>query len=166
MSIAQALIAEYQLEMANTRKALERIPDAAWSWKPHPKSMSMGELASHIACIPAWGEITMSMDVFDLPADYKSPQFANVAELLKAFDDGVRACEAAIASASDTAMFAEWRMVMGGREIMRMPRVVVMRSMIFNHLYHHRGQLTVYLRLKDVPVPSIYGPSADEGKMG
>lgn len=164
--IAQSMLPEYRHEMANTRRALERVPDAAWTWKPHAKSMSMGELASHIASIPGWGEITMTMDVFELPAGFQPPFFATTAEVLAAFDNGVKACEACLAATTDAAMMAEWRMVMGGHEVMRMPRAAVMRSMIFNHLYHHRGQLTVYLRLKDVPVPSIYGPSADEGQMG
>lgn len=164
--IAQSLIGEYQHEMANTRKALERVPDAHWTWKPHAKSMSMGELASHIVAIPGWGEITMNMDVFELPAGYQPPVFANREELLAKFDDAVAKCAAAIAAGTDAAMMKEWVMHTGGHEIIRMPRVVVLRGMILNHLYHHRGQLTVYLRLKDVPVPSIYGPSADEGKMG
>lgn len=160
--IAQSLIGEYEYEMASTRKALERVPDAHWNWKPHAKSMSMGELASHIACVPSWGEMTMKLDVLDMPEGSKPPFYHDRAEVLAAFDQGVAEFGASLAKATDAAMMAEWVMKSGKVEFVRMPRVAALRAWIFNHLYHHRGQLTVYLRLKDIPVPSIYGPTADE----
>jgi uncharacterized damage-inducible protein DinB len=169
MSIAASMLPEFDHEMANTRKTLERIPDNKFDYKPHPKSMTFGALASHVALIPEWGAITVKEDDFDFapvgkPA-WSPPKITTNAELLKAFDKGVKELRAALESASDAAMMKQWSLKAGGKAIFTMPRVAALRSMIFNHAIHHRAQLGVYLRLNDLPVPGVYGPSADEGKM-
>jgi len=162
----QALLGEFDHEMANARRSLERVPDGKFDWKPHAKSMSMGVLASHIANIPQWAALTVESPEFDVnpPGGRPAPQpnFKTRAELLAAFDKNVPAARAAIAGASDQALMASWSLLNAGKPIFTMPRVAVLRTMILNHLIHHRAQLGVYLRLNDVPVPGMYGPSADE----
>ena len=169
MSIAQSLIPELDQEMAGTRKTLERIPEDKFDWRPHPKSFTMIGLATHIANMLGWGAITIKEDSFDyapvgaeayqeLPAESK-------AALLEKFDKGLAEFRAALTSASDEALMAQWSLLAGGNTIFSMPRIACLRGMIFNHLIHHRAQLGVYLRMNDVPVPALYGPSADEGAM-
>ncbi len=162
----QALLGEYDHEMANARKSLERVPDGKFDWKPHAKSMSMGVLASHIANIPQWAALTVESPQFDVnpPGGRPAQQLAckTSAELLAAFDKNVPAARAAIAGASDQVLLASWSLLNAGKPIFTMPRVAVLRTMILNHLIHHRAQLGVYLRLNDIPVPGMYGPSADE----
>jgi uncharacterized damage-inducible protein DinB len=169
MAINQALLGEFDHEMANTRRALERVPDAKFDWKPHTKSMSMGALASHVAFIPYWGKLTLETPTFDVnPPGGQSarpPELKTKADVLAFFDKSVPETRAAIAGASDESMMTPWSLLNGGKTIFTMPRVAVLRSMIMNHLIHHRAQLCVYLRLNDVPVPGLYGPSADEGNM-
>ena len=166
MRIADALLPEFDQEMANTRKCLERIPTAKFSYKPHPKSFDMGSLAVHIATVCDWGAITLAQDSFDYAPvgaePYKPPVAKDTAELLAMFDKGSKQFRAALAATDDGAFMKPWSLLAGGSTVFTMPRVAVIRSMIFNHLVHHRGQLTVYLRLNDVAVPGIYGPSADE----
>jgi uncharacterized damage-inducible protein DinB len=165
----QALLPEFDHEMANSRKALERVPDGKFDWKPHQKSMSLGQLAAHIASIPSWAAMTMTTPELDVrpvngPA-MQQPQFKTRAELLSFFDKSVGEARTAITTASDETLMAPWSLLSAGKPIFKMPRIGVLRGMIMNHMIHHRGQLGVYLRLNDVPVPSLYGPSADEGGM-
>ena len=168
MPISQALLPEFDQEMANTRKSLERVPDGKFAWKPHEKSMTMGRLASHCAEIPGWAIPTIQQDELDLAppgAPPFQPTVANTtAELLAIFDKNVAGARAALADVSDEHLMKTWSLLMTGRAIITMPRVAVIRGMVMNHLIHHRAQLGVYLRLNDVPVPATYGPSADEGK--
>lgn len=166
MSIAQSLLPEFDHEMATTRKVLERIPDALGTWKPHEKSFSMGNLAVHTAELIGWGTMTMQTTELDMaPKDgepYKNPEFSTGADLLKRFDANVTATRAALAAASDADFMVGWSLKMAGETLFTIPRVGVIRTWVLNHVIHHRAQLAVYLRLNDLPVPSMYGPSADE----
>jgi uncharacterized damage-inducible protein DinB len=166
MSSKDALLSEFDMEMANTRRTLERVPDEKFSWKPHEKSGTMGWLAGHLANLPYWAVVTLTRDSLDLnPADgpaYVQPQPANRKEVLDYFDKHRSAARAALAATDDTALASPWALLMTGKELFRHSRAEVLRRMVFNHSIHHRGQLTMYLRLLDVPVPALYGPSADE----
>jgi uncharacterized damage-inducible protein DinB len=166
MAIHEALLQEYDQEMASTRRTLERVPDDKLGWKPHPKSGSLGWLAGHVANLPGWAAITIREAGFDMmpkgipvemPPDPKSRK-----QLLETFDKNVAEARAAIAGASDEDLRGNWSLLKNGQALMTMPRSVCLRSFVMNHLIHHRAQLGVYLRLNDIPVPSIYGPSADE----
>lgn len=167
MSIAESLLPEFDHEMATTRRVLERVPEREAGWKPHPKSMALGELAAHVANIPGWAQVTLGPDEFDVAppgaAPYVPPGYADTPSLLARFDEAVAATRALLAATTDAAMMKTWRFKRGGKVMMAMPRAAAYRSFIMNHLIHHRGQLTVYLRLRDVPLPGVYGPSADEG---
>ncbi len=169
MTIAESLLPEFDQEMANTRKALERVPDDKLSWKPHPKSFTMGALAQHIALMAGWGKETITLESFDVAPPgappYQPPPMNSTKDILDIFDKGSAAARAALASATDEQMMKPWSLLSGGKPMFTMPRVAVFRGMLMNHCIHHRGQLTVYLRLNDIPVPSIYGPSADEGNL-
>jgi len=169
MSIAQSLLPELDQEMAGTRKTLERVPEDKFEWRPHPKSFTMIALATHIADMVGWGAITIDTDSFDYAPPggepYQETPAASRAELLERFDKGLAKLRAALAGASDEAMMANWSLLGGGQTIFTKPRVACLRDMIFSHLIHHRAQLGVYLRMNDVPVPALYGPSADEGGM-
>lgn len=169
MPISESLLPEFDQEMANTRKTLERVPADKFDWKPHEKSMPMGQLAVHIATMPGWAAETINRDVLDVaPPDgpaYEPPTVNSQEELVKLFDENVALGRAAIAGASDEHLAKPWTLLAGGREILTTPRVDVLRSFVMNHTIHHRAQLGVYLRLNDLPVPAIYGPSADEGEM-
>jgi uncharacterized damage-inducible protein DinB len=166
MSIADSLLPEYDQEMVATRKCLERIPSDKFTYRPHAKSFDMGSLAVHIATVCDWGVVTMKADDFDYAPvgapPYQPPVAKDTAELLAMFDKGRKEFRAALAAADDGAMMKPWSLLAGGKAIFTMPRIAVIRSMIFNHLIHHRGQLGVYLRLNEIAVPGIYGPSADE----
>ena len=166
MAIVDALLPEYDHEMATTRKCLERLPDDKWTFKPHEKSMELGALASHLTSLLSWLPATAAGDEFDMNPPggepYKSPRHANRAETIAAFDENVDKGRAALAGVSDEAMLANWSLKSGGEVLFTMPRVAVLRSFIFSHNVHHRAQLGVYLRMNDVPVPASYGPSADE----
>ena len=152
--------------MANTRRALERVPEDRLGWQPHPKSWSMGNLATHLANLPSWTNIAVKENQLDLaPGGVEPPRLPPAAsrqELLQRFDENVKAARACLADASDPELLAPWTLLRAGTALFTMPKVGVLRSFVFNHIVHHRGQLTVYLRLNDVPVPSLYGPSADE----
>ena len=167
MSIAESLLPEYDQEMANTRKTLERVPDDKFAWKPHEKSMTLGGLATHLANIPSWTARTFDRDELDLapPGEgpYRLEEAKSTAELLEAFDQNIASARAALEAATDENWQGKWSLLMTGKKIFTLPRTAVMRGFVMNHLIHHRAQLGVYLRLLDVPVPSIYGPSADEG---
>ena len=166
MRIADTLLPEFDQEMANTRKCLERIPTDKFSYKPHPKSFDMGSLAVHLATVCEWGVITIKQDDFDYAPvgaqPYLPPIAKDTAELLAMFDKGRDEFREALAATDDATMMKPWSLLAGGKAMFTMPRIAVIRGMIFNHLVHHRGQLTVYLRLNDVAVPVVYGPSADE----
>ncbi len=166
MHITDALLPEFDQEMANTRKALERCPEDKFGWKPHPKSYSLGMLATHLATMPEWGALTIEKESLDIaPPDappFKMEEITTQKELLAQFDKHVAAMRAALAKTTDEDFMKPWTLLMTGQPIFTMPRIAVIKGMVLNHSIHHRGQLTVYLRLNDVPVPAIYGPSADE----
>lgn len=170
MSISQSLLPELDQETASTRKTLERVPADKLDYKPHEKSMSMGRLAQHIVEMTGWGSTTLTTSSFDIAPPgqppYQPPPIESVQQLLEDFDKGAASLREALATASDESLMQPWSLLAGGKPLFTMPRIAVVRAMIMNHLIHHRAQLGVYLRLNDIPVPSIYGPSADEGQMG
>jgi uncharacterized damage-inducible protein DinB len=165
MAMKDGLLAQYDHEMATTRRVLERAPESEFAWKPHEKSMSLGELAGHIASMPAWCVITMGAQVFDFVTGgdvVKVVAPASHASMLASFDRDVSRSRAAIAAAGESELLANWTLKNGDQEIFTLPRIATIRSFVLSHMIHHRGQLSVYLRLRNVPVPPIYGPSADE----
>jgi uncharacterized damage-inducible protein DinB len=163
--IAESMLPEFDHETATTRLLLERVPDSKASWKPHEKSMTLGQLAMHIATIPQWTPVTLRQTVFDThPVDgspYSPPLFESVAHALKTYDEGVAAARAMLAATTDGEFMVPWTLKKAGQALFSMPRAGVFRTFILNHAVHHRGQLSVYLRLCDVPLPNIYGPTAD-----
>jgi uncharacterized damage-inducible protein DinB len=162
MSISQGLLPEFDQEMAGTRKSLERVPEGKTEWQPHPKSMTLGRLAGHLAELPTWVVETMKRDELSLDGQYTPFISSSPKELLAMFDAKVAEARALIQSATDEDMMKPWSLKVRGQTAFTMPKIAVLRGMVINHIIHHRGQLTVYLRLNDVPVPSLYGPSADE----
>ena len=162
MAIADALLPELDHEVAATRKLLERVPEGKFDWKPHPKSFSLGQLAAHVANLPHWGVMTIAQGEVDIDGAGPQTQPASTAALLASFDEQATAFRAALLGRTDAELTAPWSLKQKGKVIFSMPKVAVLRSFVMNHLIHHRGQLTVYLRQLDVPLPSIYGPSADE----
>jgi len=137
------------------------VPEDKFGWKPHQKSMSLGELATHVANIPHWGSITLKETEFDMSGP-RTALATSRAELLSRFDSHVVETRAALVGKTDAELLAHWSLKQDGQKLFTMPRAAVWRSFVLNHLVHHRGQLSVYLRLNDVPVPGMYGPSADE----
>jgi uncharacterized damage-inducible protein DinB len=166
MKISDALLPEFDQEMASTRKTLDRVPEDKFDWRPHPKSFTMIALATHIADMAGWTVDVIEKDSFDIAPPgappYKQESVASKKELLERLDKAVTAARAAIAGSSDEHFMANWAFLQGGKTLFTMPRIVCMRSFVMNHIIHHRAQLGVYLRLNDIPVPAIYGPSADE----
>ena len=165
MSLSQALLPEFDHEMANTRKTLERVPDDKFSWKPHEKSFPMGALASHLANLPTWATLALGSDSFDMAPEgkpLKTPEMHTCQTVLQEFDKNIAAARKAIESAVDSDLLLPWSLLANGQTRLKLPRMAVLRSFVMNHMIHHRAQLGVYLRLNDVAVPSIYGPSADE----
>jgi uncharacterized damage-inducible protein DinB len=169
MSISQALLPEFDQEMASTRKTLERIPEDKLTWKPHEKSMPLGRLAGHVVEMVGWAVDVMNKDEFDFRPAGAPPMQPMVAtsqkQVLEAFDKIVPAARAAIAASSDENFMKSWALKSAGQTLFSMPKAVVMRTFVMNHVIHHRAQLGVYLRMNDIAVPAIYGPSADEGNM-
>jgi uncharacterized damage-inducible protein DinB len=169
MNIADALLPEFDQETASTRKVLARCPDDKFGWKPHPKSFTMGALATHIVNLTGWTVDTIEKDSYDVAPPgappYKEEPVNTQKELLERFDKNVAAARAAIAKASNEHLMKPWSLLAGGQTLFTMPRVACLRGFVFNHTIHHRAQLGVYLRLNDIPVPAIYGPSADEQAM-
>lgn len=161
MNLGQMLAAELEREAISTRKMLERIP-ADFDWTPHEKSTTLGNLATHVALLPTFVKAALTTDGLDLAAAPAPPTFTNGAELAAAFDENVREAVQYLGKVSDDDLKKNWRLTSGERVIFDTARIGVVRTLVLSHLLHHRGQLSVYLRLKDVPVPSIYGPSADE----
>jgi uncharacterized damage-inducible protein DinB len=165
MSISAVLLPEFDHEMATTRRTLERVPDDKLDWKPHERSMTLGRLASHLAELPSFAVAGLNLDTIDM-GGYKPWQGVSRAEILAVFDKNVAEARAAIAAASEEKYMSNWSLLVGGKTVMTMPKIAVVRSFMLNHTIHHRGQFAVYLRLNNIAVPSIYGPSADEGQMG
>jgi uncharacterized damage-inducible protein DinB len=164
MSLADALLPEFDHEMV-TRKVLERVPEDRFDWKPHQKSFSLRDLAQHVATIPMWGQMTLSQPEIDLGGFGGPAPVTSRADLLKLFDTNASATRAALLGKSDAELVSPWSLKRDGQTIFTMPKAAVWRSFVMSHIVHHRGQLALYLRLNDVPVPSIYGPSADEGTL-
>jgi uncharacterized damage-inducible protein DinB len=162
MAIVDGLLAELEQEAATTRRVLERIPQAHLSWRPHPKSMSLGQLALHVASVPGSVAEIAAVDTVPNPPSFVQPEAASTAELVPALNESIAKARRALGGFDDARMGAMWRLQRGGQDIMAMPRVAFVRAIMLNHWYHHRGQLLVYLRLLDQPVPSVYGPTADE----
>jgi len=163
MPLVDALLPEFDHEMTTTRKALERVPEERFDWKPHAKSFSLGALSTHLANLPTWGTETLTKSEMDLPAVQPSPgALPSKAELISAFDRNVAAARAAMTGKTDAELLAIWSLKRGGKTLFSMPKTAVMRSFVLSHMIHHRAQLGVYLRLLDVPVPATYGPTADE----
>lgn len=170
MTIGQSLLPEFDEEMKNTRKVLERVPDEKWNWKPHEKSGTVGWLAGHVATMVGWLPMTINTEELDYapvggPA-FELPKITNRKELLAEFDKNVAESRAALAKVSDAEIMKNWKLLAGGQEIFTMPRAACIRGMVLNHHVHHRAQLTVYFRLLGVAVPGLYGPSADEQQQG
>jgi len=169
MAIRDAILPEFTHEMATARKTLERVPEGNPDWAPHPRSMKMGRLAGHIAELPGLITTALSQESLDFRPPGAPPRVPYVMTtreaLLQGFDKNVAAASAAIAGASDESLMKPFTLSSGGKVIFTLPRAAVVRSLVINHVIHHRGQLSVYLRMNEVPVPSIYGPSADEGQL-
>ena len=162
MSVSQNLLPEFDEEMKNTRKLLECVPDGKFDYKPHAKSMTMGQLATHVAQMPSWAATTMDVELLEFGPDFKPTMAHTRAELLEMFDKGVTDARPKIAAASDADWQKTWTLKFNGKTFLSMPRAAVMRGTVMNHMIHHRAQLGVYLRLNEVAIPGMYGPSADE----
>jgi uncharacterized damage-inducible protein DinB len=163
MPIKDGLLADFDHEMGTTRRLLERLPEDKLAWKPHVKSMSLGGLATHLGSIPQWAGTILNEASFDLAtAPPNLPERTSRADILAAFDQA-RAQTRAWMDKTDAEYVSPWTLKRGGQQVFTVPRVAAFRSFVLHHIIHHRGQLSVYLRLNDVPVPAIYGPSADEG---
>ena len=162
MNIIDVLLAELEQEAVATARVLERVPQEHLSWRPHPRSMSLGQLALHVATIPGNVAELASVDTIPEPPQFIQAEAATAAELVPTLRASVARARQVLGGFDDAKMGATWRLMAGGQEIMAMPRAAVARMIMLNHWYHHRGQLLVYLRMHDVPLPSVYGPTADE----
>lgn len=166
MPISDLLIPEFDEEMNKTRSVLERLPEDKYGWKPHDKSFAMGALATHVAVMMGWLVDTVARDTYDVAPPgqepYRETPVTSRAALLKRFDQGVTAAREALAGASDDHWMKPWSLLSGGQVLFTLPRYSAVRVFVMNHVIHHRAQLGVYLRLNDLPVPALYGPSADE----
>ncbi len=162
--IAQALLPEFDQEMAVTRRLLERAPVQAFDWTPHPKSFTLGQLATHLSRIPRWGERILTQPDYDVVLGGAPPPPAHTSPdaVLEAFDQAVHAVRVLITTLSDAELTAPWQLKRKGDVLMTVPRIAAFKSFVMNHIVHHRGQFSVYLRLQDVPLPPMYGPTADE----
>jgi len=163
MAMVDALLPEFDHEMAVTRKVLERVNDAQFGWRPHEKSMSLGRLATHVAEIPHWGHTILTQPEFNMvDGEYTPTTATTTGEVLALFDGQVTTIRALLAARTDAELLSTWTFKQNGQELFGMPRAAAWRSWVMNHLIHHRGQLSVYLRQTGSRVPGIYGPSADE----
>ena len=167
MAMIDGLLQELEAEAETTRRVLERVPDNQLAWRPHAKARTLGELAFHVAMVP--GGVA---ELFGGPSPAEAPQFGadprpkSAAELIPELDQSIEKAKTALGGMDDATLLATFRLMAGDREIFAVPRVALLRSVMLNHWYHHRGQLTTYLRQLGVPIPSIYGPSADENPFG
>lgn len=164
MPIKDGLLPEYDHEMGTTRRLLERVPQEDFAWKPHERSMSLGQLSGHLANIPTWCNTVLEGSVFDLASrgtDLRPREPASREALLSEFDTKVSAARACMAARSDPEFLTPWTLKNNGHEVFTLPKISALRSFVMNHSIHHRGQLSVYLRLRNIPLPNIYGPSAD-----
>jgi uncharacterized damage-inducible protein DinB len=166
LRLIDPILMEFDREASTTRKLLERMPDDRLAWKPHPKSMTLQELAWHLATIPAWVSAGVLLDGADLATRAKVPAPSTMAAIVEGFAANCAAAKGAMNQLDDTKLMASWKLSAGGIPILEMPRAAFLRSILLSHSVHHRGQLSVYLRLLDVPVPPIYGPTADENPFG
>jgi uncharacterized damage-inducible protein DinB len=164
MAIRDALLPEFDHEMGTTRRLLERAPAADFSWTPHEKSFNLGQLASHVSNIPHWCELILQTTVFDVlsAGDTRPKAPASAADLVSHFDKTASAARSGLSTAGDPELLTPWTFSRGEQVMFTMPRIAAIRSFVMNHLIHHRGQLSVYLRLRNVPLPPMYGPTADE----
>ena len=162
MRVADSFIQEIDMETPATRRVLDRLPEDQFSWRPHPTSWSLGELGLHVAQIPGMISQLVTPDVLDNPPQFQQRSASSKAELLDALTASVNDAKAYLDSLTDEQLMATWTMNAGGKPIMAMPRAAMVRAIMLNHWYHHRGQLQVYLRMLGIPVPSVYGPTGDE----
>jgi uncharacterized damage-inducible protein DinB len=161
MPAIDTILMEMEQEAAATRRLLERVPEDKLTWKPHPKSWSLGQLALHVAGIPGGVSAIAALDVYEAPG-FEQQEAASRDQLLQTFEQGLMAAREVLRRMDDERLAATWTLRDKGRTLMAVPRAGIIRTILLNHYYHHRGQLTVYLRLLNVPIPSVYGPSADE----
>ena len=161
MNLADSIVAELDNEAQTTKRLLERLPDEKLSWKPHAKSFSLGQLALHIAAVPGSIAAAVTKDTMEAP-DFAQAEAKSRNEVIETFTKSMSAAMATVKSMDDARLNSTWSLTKNGKTILSMPRVAVVRNIMMNHIYHHRGQLSVYLRMLEVPLPSIYGPSADE----
>ena len=162
MAIIDGMLQELEQEAQTTRRVLERVPDNQLAWRPHEKARTLGELALHIAIVPgSVAELVATQSTVQAPK-FTDPNPKSASELIPTLDESIAKAKKLLGGMDDTALMSTWRMMQGERELFALPRIALLRSIMLNHWYHHRGQLTVYLRELDVPIPSIYGPSADE----
>ena len=164
MAVRDSLLPEFDHEMAVTRRVLERVPETGLAWRPHTKSFDMGGLASHVARIPRWGRSILEREFYDLEGDgaEKLPPDTTVKSVLETFDRHVGELRRHLLEKTDAELMAPWALKRGKEHVVSMPRLTALRSFVLHHVIHHRGQLTVYLRLQDVPLPPLYGSTADE----
>ena len=169
MRIGQSMIPEFDMEMANTRKVLERIPDAKLDWKIHDRSNTVGWVANHLADIPRWVDMAISHDSLDVEPvagqPYRSPSEPTTAAIVALFDKNVAQGRTLLEGVEDVTLHEPWKLLKQGEELLTLPKLVVLRTWVLNHSIHHRAHLCVYLRVNDLPVPALYGPSADETGM-
>ena len=168
MTLSEMLLPEFDREMASTRRTIERVPDAKLDWQPHAKSMSMRGIVTHLSNIPTWASYGVTRDSLDIAPQgnpLRAEPVGSTREALELFDRNAAAAREAIAGAGDELLMKPWSLLRDGETVMTLPRVALLRNFVLNHTIHHRAQLGVYLRLNDVAVPSVYGPSADEGGM-
>ena len=161
MAIIDGMLQELEMEAQTTRRVLERVPDDKLTWRPHARARTLGELALHIAQVPGNVAQIAAQSQVQAPK-FSDPSPRRASELIPALDQSVAKAKSLLGGMDDAAMMSTWRMMHGDRELLAIPRVAFLRSVLLNHWYHHRGQLTVYLKELDVPIPSVYGPSADE----
>ena len=161
MPIVDSILMEIDQEAQTTKRVLDRIPEGKLTWKPHPKAFSLGQLALHIASAPANVAAAAAQDSFEAP-NFAQPEAKSRQEILDTFSKGVESAKSTLRKMDDARLMSMWSLTKNGKVLMSVPRIGFIRSILMNHMYHHRGQLSVYLRILDVPVPSIYGPSADE----
>jgi uncharacterized damage-inducible protein DinB len=166
MRIVDSILAELDQEAATTRRILERVPTDKLAWAPHARSMNLGQLAMHIATVPGTIAGFVSGPVFEMTGTFKQAAATSTAEVMAALDESLAKAKEILNLLDDATITSSWSMKAGGKTIMTMPRLAVVRSILLNHWYHHRGQLSVYLRELDIPLPSIYGPTADENPFG